>query len=103
MPDPKATAKAALLRGAVLALLYDMAEEPLNTDVLLSMLTNLHYDPTPRTLAQAIAYLKDRKCLTLQELTTPELPTLRIVRAQITAEGMDLVEGTTESVDIHLR
>ncbi|MBI2957013.1 MAG: hypothetical protein HYY26_06865 [Acidobacteria bacterium] len=90
-------AQARRLRGAILALLAEQSPERLNADVLLGVLERLHYDVTARELAAALAYLRSRGYVEFEELRSRELPALpRIVRVGITAQGADVVDGTTE-------
>lgn len=102
-PQARAAARARRLRGAILSLLDEEAPERLNADVLLGVLERLHYDVTARTLAAALVYLRSRGYVEFEELYSRELPGLpRIIRVGLTAQGADVVEGTTRDPGLDL-
>lgn len=95
-------AHARRLRGAILELLAEESPERLNADVLLGVLERLHYDVTARQLSAALAYLRSRDYVEFEELRSRQAPHLRIVRVGLTAQGADVVEGTTADPGIDL-
>jgi hypothetical protein len=107
-PEPSRTqarsaARARRLRGAILSLLAEESPARLNADVLLGVLERLHYDVTARELAAALEYLRSRGYVEFEELRSRELPGLpRIVRVGLTAQGADVVDGTTDDPGVDL-
>jgi len=95
------------LRGAIIRILHEQAPEPLNADILLSVLERLHFSAAPQELAAALAYLESRGYLTCAELRPPRSlarhgPVPTFVRVQLTADGSDLAEATTEDPGVDL-
>jgi len=99
----QAAARGRRLRGAVLSLLAEESPQRLNADVLLGVLERLHYDVTSRELAAALEYLRSRGYVEFEELRSREFPALpRIIRVGMTAQGADVVEGTTDDPGVDL-
>lgn len=101
------SARGRRLRGAIIRLLHEQSPQPLNADILLSVLDRLHFATTPQELAAALAYLESRGYLTCDELRPPRnlsrhghLPTF--IRVQLTADGSDLAEATTDDPGVDL-
>lgn len=95
------------LRGAIIRFLYEQSPQPLNADILLSVLERLHFCTTPQELAAALAYLESRGYVTCDELRPPrslsrhgQLPTF--IRVKLTADGSDLADTTREDPGIDL-
>ena len=102
-PQARAAAQARRLRGAVLSLLAEESPQRLNADVLLGVLERLHYDVTSKELAAALEYLRSRAYVEFEELRSREFPALpRIIRVGLTAQGADVVDGTTEDPGVDL-
>ena len=99
----QAAARGRRLRGALLSLLAEESPQRLNADVLLGVLERLHYDVTSRELAAALEYLRSRGYVEFEELRSREFPALpRIIRVGMTAQGADVVEGTTDDPGVDL-
>lgn len=98
-------ARRARLRGAILLLLAEAAPEPINAEVLRSVLERSRAagGVTRRELARALDYLRGRGYVDYQVVEArdyPELP--RLVGVRITAAGVDLVEATTDDPGVDL-
>ena len=85
----------AVLRGAILNLLHQSPGEPMNTEIINTVLSRVYRDITTPQVAALFHYLKGKGYITLEELKHPAFPEVTTIRATITAQGINLIEGIT--------
>lgn len=94
--------KARLLRGRILRILRTEHPRTVNEAVLHNVLDDLGFWASMEQVRSALVYLKDRSYVHLEVLRDAPGGHLKVRRAQITAKGIDLLEGTSSDEGVEV-